>query len=286
VSTSSVASSVAAAVTAAVASTVSTTATVSTTLTPTLAVAVSGALVVAPLMSCAGSVTEPLPDSDHLAALILVGAQIAVAPHFHRLDLSGLSSRSLHDPGADLVADTDAVAALASLTQPQPHLLALASSDHEVIEFIPVLGLLLLLDLDDFSSHFLGIRPSRSGESGVKGCKDYQGRGLRCLFHGVVPPHSNSGSGFWFLLHAHQWRGKAESVPIPVSPVTIDFSGTCERGLEYPTHPSLDNRVESERLLRRILPAGCGIRAGSLPARAVSFVGLLQRACEFRHKLL
>jgi len=119
------------------------------------------------LLPTAGAITQPLLFTDHLAALVLVAVNLAVALDLHGLDLTGLVPSPLHDPGADLVSDLYAVDALASLTQPKPHLLSLASSDHEVVEFIPVLGLLLLLDLDDFSSHFLGIRPSRGGESGV-----------------------------------------------------------------------------------------------------------------------
>ncbi len=185
--------------TSAVAAAVSTTATASTTVAATLAsalaVAVSSPLVVPTLMSRSGAIPEPLLGPDHLATLVLVRAHLSVAFHLHRLHLSSLAPRSLHDPGPNLVSDLHAIGALACSTQPQLHLLALSGSDGEVIELAIVLGLLLLLELDHLSSHLLGTLLSREGEGGVEGRHDYQGHDLCCSFHGFVPPHFRSGSG-------------------------------------------------------------------------------------------
>ena len=185
--------------TSAVAAAVSTTATASTTVAATLAsalaVAVSSPLVVPPLMSGSGAISEPLPGTDHLASLVLVRAHLSVAFHLHRLHLSSLAPRSLHDPGPNLVSDPDAVPALTGRAEPQLHLLTLTGPDGEMIEFTLVLGLLLLLELDHLSSHLLGALLSREGEGGVEGRQDHQGHGLCCSFHGFVPPHLRSGSG-------------------------------------------------------------------------------------------
>ena len=205
--------------TSAVAAAVSTTTastTVATSLTATLAVAVANPLIVATLLAGSGSVAESLLDADHLASLVLVRAHLSVALHLHRSHLSSLPPRSLHDPGPNLVSNLHAVGALACSTQLQLHLLALSGSDGEVIEFAIVLGLLLLLELDYFSSHLLGTLLSREGEGGEKGCQDHQGHGLFCSFHWVVPPHSHSGSVAWFLFDAHQQGVKQSSCQILV----------------------------------------------------------------------
>jgi len=181
--------------TSAVASSTATTTAVATSLTASLAVAVANPLIVAPLMSGSGAILESLLGPDNLATLVLVRAHLSVAFHLHRLHLSSLAPRSLHDPGPNLVSDLHAIGALACSTQPQLHLLALSGSDGEVIELAIVLGLLLLLELDHLSSHLLGTLLSREGEGGVEGRHDYQGHDLCCSFHGFVPPHFRSGSG-------------------------------------------------------------------------------------------
>jgi hypothetical protein len=100
-----------------------------------------------------GSVSQSLLSANHLAALVPVAVHLSVAFDLHGLDLTGLSVGPLHDPGADLVSNLYAVVAVTSLSQPESHLLTLASPDQEVIEFVLILGLLLLLDLNDLASH-------------------------------------------------------------------------------------------------------------------------------------
>lgn len=115
----------------------------------TLAVAVADSALDPPWLPGPGAVTQPLSDADHLAVLVLVGEHLAVALDLHRLDSICLSTGSSHDPGSNLVADLHTSLALTCGTEPESHLLALARPDHEVVEFTLILGLLLLLDLND-----------------------------------------------------------------------------------------------------------------------------------------
>ena len=207
------------------------TAAVATTLTPTLAVAVSSPLVVAPLMSGSGAITEPLPGPDHLAALVLVRAHLSVALHLHRLDLSSLPSRSLHDPGPDLVSDPDAVPALTGRAEPQSHLLALTGPDGEVIELTLVLGLLLLLELDHFSSHLLGALLSREGEGGVEAARIIRVMVFAARFIGSFLRISTVGLVLDFSSMPIRRWDKAEFVPNPESLVTVEPTVTYERGV-------------------------------------------------------